>query len=232
MAEDVDQAGARVYLEGVQLRRGRETNLSIERVSLAEIELVDVGHAYSDNGVSVKVVGGRATIFSGASSANRLSYEVSDGGNLLVRDMWYEGQAPNGFASVHGRAMFTMQGSRVASPADGIVPAFRFADLDGRVALLTTHIDDRVVVEGDASRAEVLALGAFREYRDSAFVSRAEAPAGAARPRAAPLLPAASSSRFLASGRRRRVVSAGERPHSRQRQPRRRVRAAPPRACA
>lgn len=180
VAGDVDQAGARVYLEGVQLRRGRETNLLVERISRAGIELVDVGHAYSDNGVSVKVAGGRATIFSGASSANRLSYEVSDGGSLLVRDMWYEGQAPNGFASVHGRAVFTMQGSRVASPADGAVPAFRIADLDGRVALLTTHIDDRIVVEGDGSRAEVLALGAFREYRDSPFLSRRAASPGRA----------------------------------------------------
>jgi hypothetical protein len=180
VAEDVDQEGARVYLEGVQLRRGRETNLLVERISRAELELVDVGHAYSDNGVSVKVAGGKATIFSGASSANRLTYEVSDGGSLLVRDTWYEGLAPNGFASVHGRAVFTMQGSRVASPADGVAPAFRITDLDGRVALLTTHIDDRIVVEGDGSRAEVLALGAFREYRDSPFLSGPPASSGRA----------------------------------------------------
>jgi hypothetical protein len=177
IADDVDQAGARVYLEGVQLRGGREANLVIDRTARAEIELVDIGHAYSRDGVSVKVLGGHAAIFSGASSGNRLSYEVAEGGGLLARDLWYEGDAPAGFARVQGRATFTLQGSRVASPAGGPVPAVSIVDLDGRVAILTTHIDDRIAVEGKGSRAEVLALGALREFHESAFFSNSATPA-------------------------------------------------------
>jgi hypothetical protein len=49
-------------------------------------------------------------------------------------------------------------------------------DLDGRVAILTTHIDDRITVEGEGSRAEVLALGALREFHESEFFSSSATP--------------------------------------------------------
>lgn len=177
VVDGLDQDGARVYLEGVQTRAGVETNLFVDHLNRANVELTDFGHAYSAKGVSVKVLGGAATIFSGASSGNMLSYEVADGGALRLRDLWYEGDAPGGFASIHDRATFTIQGSRVAMPADRPSAAFHIANLDGRVAILTTHIDDRIAVSGNGSRAEILGLGIFREYHESAYVADTSRPA-------------------------------------------------------
>ena len=113
----IRKGGGGFYLEGVQTRAGVETNLFVDHLSRANVELTDFGQRIR-RGVSVKVLGGAATIFSGASSGNMLSYEVADGGALRLRDPWFEGDAPGGFASIHYCATFTIQGSRVAMPAD------------------------------------------------------------------------------------------------------------------
>jgi hypothetical protein len=127
--------------------------------------------------VSVRILGSKATIFSGASSENGLSYEISDGARVVARDLWYEGEAPRGFAHVHHGAAFTMQASRIASPADGARPAFSVTDLNGSVTLLSNHVDDRIVVGGSGSRGALLGLGTLREYRESdSLVDAAEPP--------------------------------------------------------
>jgi len=179
VVDTIDQPGSRVYLDGVQTRGGTESNLFVDHLSQTDVELTDFGHAYSPQGVSVKILGSKTTIYSGASSVNGLSYEVSDGAKVLLRDLWYEGDAPRGFAHVHDRATFTMQGSRISSPVDRARPAFAIANLDGRVSLLTNHIDDRIVLTGNGARAEVLGLGTFREYRESEYFNNASAPPAA-----------------------------------------------------
>ena len=143
----------------------------------AVLELIDFGHETSRDGVSVKVLGGKMTIFSGASSSNGLSYEVSDGAKAVVRDIWYENDAPRGLVSVHGQARFTLENSRAATVPDGTVPAFRIENLNGRVAMLLNHIDDRIVITGNGTSAAVLGLGTLREYRESAYFENTTAPA-------------------------------------------------------
>jgi hypothetical protein len=176
VVEGVDQARARVYLEGVQTWHGAATNVLLDHLRNAVTTLTDFNHSDNRSGVSVKVLGSRMTLFSGSSSANALSYEVSDNADVVVRDTWYESDTPGGFVSVHDRATFTMQSSRVATGAESLVPAFRVENLDGRVAMLSNHIDDRIAITGNGVRGSLLALGTIREYRESPYFENTTAP--------------------------------------------------------
>jgi len=170
VAANVDQKDARLYFEGVQLSGSIEVGLHVDRLRQTSVDFVDAGHG-SAQGVSVKVSDARATIYSGASSNNALSYDVTDGGDLLVSDMWYEGNATIGLARIRGTANFTMRGSQLAVPADRATAAFDVADLKGTVTLLVDGIDDRIAVSGQSAGGRVLAVGLMRPYRTSAFVT-------------------------------------------------------------
>jgi hypothetical protein len=176
IVEGVDQRRARLYLEGVQTRSGSESNLFVDHVHQASVQATDFGHAYAPKGVSVKVLGGTLRIFSGASSGNSQSYEAADGASVVLRDLWYEGDAPHGFATVHDQASFTLQASRVASPATPNVPAITVSNLSGRVSILTTHIDDRIALVGNGAHANVLGLGTLREYQETNYFENSAAP--------------------------------------------------------
>jgi pectate lyase-like protein len=168
LVSNVDQKGARVYLEGLQVSSAVEACLDIDGIHESSIDLVDMGHGTTP-GVAVRVTDARATIFSGASSNNALSYDVSKSGDLLVSDMWYEGDTTAGFARVRGSGRLTMRGSRIAVPADRPTPAIDIADLQGAVTLLTDSVDDRIGVSGQSAKGQVLALGLSRGYRSSPF---------------------------------------------------------------
>jgi Pectate lyase superfamily protein len=176
VVDGVDQAGARVLLDGLQLRSGKESNLLLNHLRETSVHLIDLGHGASPEGVSVKLAGSSMTIFSGASSNSGLSYEASEGAKAVVRDMWYEGNAPRGFLSVHDDASFTLQGSQVATPADGGIPAIRMSRLNGGVAILTIGLSDRIAISGSGAAANLLGLGIFREYHESNYFENATAP--------------------------------------------------------
>jgi hypothetical protein len=188
LVEGADQAGARVYMQQAQLRAGRTADLFVDGIDHTQVQLENFGHAYSPDAVAVRVTGGplsaagrattgRTSIYSGASSGNRTSYEVSDGATVLVRDLWYESGAGPGFARIRGRATFTLDGARVSSPA-GEAPAVDVAGLNGRVAVLATHFDDRIVWSGDGQRGEMLALGNVAERLAEASARNDTAPSG------------------------------------------------------
>ena len=185
--EDVDQAGSRVYMGQAELRAGKRTNLFINGLDHTKVQLEDLGYAYSPDAVSIKVIGGplsaggkvtegRTNIFSGASSGNRISYEVSGGAKVLVRDLWYESGAGPGFANIHDRALFTIDGSRIASPADGTLPAFNIINLAGRATILSTDLDDRIAISGNGARASVLCLGVMAERKSSNYLLNSASP--------------------------------------------------------
>jgi hypothetical protein len=168
---NADRPGSRIYMQGVQLRAGKVTDLHVDGVDHAYLQLEDFGQAASPDGRAIVVRGGperragrpatgRVSIFSGASSRNRLSLDLSDGGMLLVRDVWYESRGA-GYAHVRGRATFTADGLRVASTANQSPPAFDFSALAGTAAVIATHFDDRIAVSGDGREARVLALSVF-----------------------------------------------------------------------
>jgi hypothetical protein len=170
VVSNVDQDDARIYLEGVQASYASVTGLQIEHLSKAPVDLVNLGHGYT-SGVSMKIADARATIYSGASANSALSYDVGDGSDLMVSDMWYEGDTSRGYARVHGSGHFTMRGSRVAVPSDRSIPAFDVVDLTGDVTLLLDSIDDRIGVTGRSATGRFLGIGLTREHRTSAFLT-------------------------------------------------------------
>jgi hypothetical protein len=176
VVDGVDQSGGRVFLDGLQVRAATESNLFLNHLRQTSVQLVDLGHGASTQGVSVKLAGSAMTIFSGASSNNGLSYEASEGAKAVVRDMWYEGNAPRGFIHVHDDASFTLQASQVATPADGNIPAIRISNLNGRVAILSIGLSDRIAIRGTGAGANLLGLGVFREYHESDYFENATAP--------------------------------------------------------
>ena len=189
VVQNVDQVGSRVYMDQVQLRSGKRTNMSVEGLDHTHVQMEDIGFAYSPDAVSIMVrggplsasgakTGGRTNIFSGASSGNKISFDVSGGARVLARDLWYESGAGPGFARIHDRALFTTDGARISSPVNGSPPAFDITDLHGRVAIVSTHIDDRIAVSGDGSQAMVLGLGIFAEWKQSQYFLNRALPTG------------------------------------------------------
>jgi hypothetical protein len=172
VADAVDQPGARIFLGQTELRSGAQAHLLVDGLDYAKVDVRNFGSAYMNSGVSVKVVGGfkaangapaggRTAIFSGASSLNPMSYEVTNGGQLLVRDMWYETSSNDpGFVNLDSTTgSFTLEGSRIALPADQSPPAIVVNGFRGKAAFLTSELDDRIVISGDGSRTNVLGLG-------------------------------------------------------------------------
>jgi hypothetical protein len=170
----VDQPGSRVSLNAVELREAETHNLLVRSAMNVDVQLIDLGHALS-KGPSIHVNAGRVNVFSGASSNNWLSYDVTGGARVVVRDIWYEGSAAGGFAAIRGRADFTMQGARVATTGRH-PPSFEIRDLDGRVTLLTTNLDDRIASSGDGERASFLGLGILRDRQSPSYFSTTAVP--------------------------------------------------------
>jgi hypothetical protein len=172
--EDCDQLGARIFLEQANMTSGTEAGLLVERLENADVSLHNINHG--DCEVGVKVVGGkraaaggkaagRVVIFSGASSNNRLSYDVTEGGRLLARDIWYEsGQQPR-FVRLRGSGSFTLHGAKVAVGGQGDQPAVELDGFQGQAAFLTTVFigpemrPAKVLVTGNTKAADLLVLG-------------------------------------------------------------------------
>lgn len=164
-----DQSGSRVYLNQVQLDGATTANLHVSGVDRLLVDARDIGHAQT-GGTSIVVVGGplaaagstssaKVNIFSGASCcASGEAYSLSNGGRLLVRDMWFEaggGTAP--WARLSGRGTFTLAGSRVAISA--AQPALSANGFIGRASILASAIDSGISLSGNAAGAAVYAAG-------------------------------------------------------------------------
>ena len=171
-----DQPGSRVFFDQVQVDGAKEVGYLVNGVERSQVQLRDCGH--SGNKIGVKVVGGpllrkgqtaggRIVILSGASSSNDLSYEVVDGGRLLVRDIWYEtGDRPR-FMHLTGQGEFTLHGSNVAHPRKHGEPGVEIDGFRGRVSFLGVCFTQvggdeglpALVVKGQSPQTKVLALG-------------------------------------------------------------------------
>ena len=168
--DGIDQPASRVYMQQVQLGQSRAANLLVDGLDYTNVDLRNIGHANSQAGVSIKVVGGglaaagvphggKTNLFSGASSNNAQSYELSDNGRLLVRDIWYETGSPTGYLRLLGDGTFTLHGSEVALPAFQNPPAAELVNFRGSATFLTSGFQDRIVTRGDSSGLRVLVLG-------------------------------------------------------------------------
>lgn len=138
MIENCEQPGGRVFMEQVQVASTTEVGLQVEGVKRSRVELHDIGH--SGARLAVRVHRARVFIFSGASSNNHLSYEVTGDGELLARGIWYESGQYLGFLRLTDSGNFTLHGAQVAVFGSEEVPAFQIDGFRGKVAIISADI--------------------------------------------------------------------------------------------
>ena len=180
--EGCDQPNAKIFIERGNVSSAKQVGILAEKIANIDISLHDFNH--SDCDVGVKVIGtnakteGRFVIFSGASSNNRISYDVTDGGKLLARDIWYEsGQFPQ-FISLTGKGTFTLHGAIAAvASKEGVMP-IELDNFDGNFSLLTTilvgtnYVPATVLLKGDGENMNVLLLGTQFGIGENYFINQ------------------------------------------------------------
>ncbi len=106
-------------------------------------------------------------IFSGSSSNNELSYDVEDGGRLLVHDIWYETNEFPRFMQCRGSGSFTLNGAMIATAQKAGIPAFEFDDYQGQSDVSDQHPAQQLPErahrdEGPRGEHERAAAGRFK----------------------------------------------------------------------
>lgn len=176
VVEKCDQPGSRVYLEQLNVDAAQRVGFMVDGVEHANVELRNMNHGGCDLGVRVRggarlstgrVAPGRVAIFAGSSSNNRLSYDVTEGGRLLVQDIWYESGSQPRFMRLTGAGELTLHGAIMACalPKSEGEPAIELNDFSGRLAFLNVQWSGggdsmRLVCRGEGKNTKVLALGA------------------------------------------------------------------------
>jgi hypothetical protein len=169
----IDQPGSRVFVHGSQMgadNLAANANLFYDGLDYTVLDAEDTSHA-SSAGTGVKVVGGplaaagtpaggMVRFFSTSGGGEKLPYSVSNGGTLLVRDDWSESQGP-AFANISGRAQVTFDGvwANLHGNVGQTIPGVSISNLIGKVSILTGQPQDRTVVSGNGSQAQVLQAG-------------------------------------------------------------------------
>ncbi|GBC95671.1 hypothetical protein HRbin16_01463 [bacterium HR16] len=165
VVQNVDQRGARFLADQLNVSGAQQAGILVNRLRNTQVHFFNLNHAECKVGVKVAGVE-HVVIFSGASSNNELSYEVTDGANLLVRDIWYESGTQPRFIVFSDAGNFTMHGARIACASKSEKPpVVEIQDFRGKIAFLTTDFtnwsDNRKVhVKREAKGVQVLLLGA------------------------------------------------------------------------
>lgn len=163
----VDQAGARVALDQVAVRQMTEATdggLYVDGLAQARVQATALYHT-DNRATSVRVRGGggvsKVNVFGGLSTNNFNAYEVTDGGDLFVQGMWYEGRSEQ-FLKLRGSGRFTLQSSNAAPdgyprhdhPTLGAVDVVGF---NGVASFVSTQIRGFALAGGDASTEMLIA---------------------------------------------------------------------------
>jgi hypothetical protein len=163
---------ARVFGEQLNVS-AVETGLTVTDGPYGQVLLHDFEH--SGCKIGVKVDGGgqkykaiRVLILGGASSSNGLSYDITRGGYLLARDIWYEsGQEPR-FMRCTDSGTFTLDGANVAHPHKKGEPGIEIDGFRGCLTFIGTTFTDvsstpgefpGIIVRGESPETNVLLLG-------------------------------------------------------------------------
>jgi hypothetical protein len=99
---------------------GGQTGLLADR--LAHCHIFSWDGAFSGLQSAIKIIGpgkpsqGLVSIYSGATSDNVITHEVSNGGIVYVADEWYEGRIKSIFAKLSGASTFVTSGCHIAVP--------------------------------------------------------------------------------------------------------------------
>jgi hypothetical protein len=168
---NADQPGSRIYLQEFNQIGGQTGLLSNQ---LNHTLVLGFSAEFSGLKKAISVVGGpfaaagkpaegRTIIYSGAESNNSLSHEVTNGGNLLIQDTWYEGGVKSTYAKLTGKGIFTAAGDMIAVPQHTDAPAVLIHDFSGKASFIANDFSDRFAVSGNSSGSKILALGTMAE---------------------------------------------------------------------
>jgi hypothetical protein len=182
---NVDQKGARVFMQQAEVHNN-QTNLSVN--GLDHTLVVAHSSGFSNGSVnSIEVIGGslaqagtpqegRTIIYAGAESDNTISHQVTKGGNLLIRDMWYESGSSGQYLVLPGSGIFTAEGCHATSPQSMSVPQLLLNNFNGRAVITTTNLSNDVVVKGNGSKTSFLSIANLSDR--SSYLTNTTSPAG------------------------------------------------------
>jgi len=182
LISNADQKGARVYLQEFIQMGGKQGLIANQ---LDHTTVLGYNVEFSGLQKAVNVIGGRfaalgrltegrTIIYSGAESSNRISHEVSNGGNLTVQDTWYEGGNKSTFANLSGNGFFIADGDRISTPQQTEVPSVVMKNFTGKAVFMASDFNDRFAVSGNGSSAKLLTIGLMTE--DYPFVADTTSP--------------------------------------------------------
>ena len=169
-----DQSRASIWMDQVDVRYQAEAGFKMSELSRARIHLGSCYHSLSRIGVQVvgrhgAAGGSLVALFGGASSDNEISYDISDGGRLLVQDTWYETRMPDRprFMSCTNAGSFTLHGGNIAPLYSELEPPpLLIEGFQGQLSFLNTILtfpNTRVVTRGDGKKTKLLLLGVLSE---------------------------------------------------------------------
>ena len=139
--------------------------------------------------MGVKIVGGplaaagnpqtgSVNIYSGLSSNEMLPWDVSGGGKLLVRDVWYEGSPSPAYLHLTGSGTLTMEGLMVAySLINQSTPTFDINNFKGNATFINDYTSGNWAVSGDGTQARVLGVGLNEITPTTTYFSNNASPA-------------------------------------------------------
>jgi chitodextrinase len=163
--DNADQSGARIFMEQTNLTRGQNASLLVDQLDNTQVELHDFylsGTLTSPatTGTALRVVGGpsaaggaplggQTMVYAGAASDNYSTFEVINGGQLLVDDLWCEGPTAPLFAHVANNSVFTVDNCRMALPSTAY--SVRVDNLSGKATVLNNQPDAPVGMFGSGN---------------------------------------------------------------------------------
>jgi hypothetical protein len=181
-ADNTDQPGSRVFMFGGVLSDGKNSNLFADGLDHTAFDAEDIAYIGMRGGVDIRVVGGplaaagnpqegKVAIYSAGSGGDQ-SYtsniDVSNGGRLLSRDSWFDGEpaASAGLPYLHiTHGTVTLDSDHIwinQTEKSQTRATLDISNLIGKVTVLNTDIGGSVVISGNGSKAQVAGIGLVR----------------------------------------------------------------------
>lgn len=165
---NVDQANSRIFMHELEANlnpNGLFVNGLDNTLVLAYNSRFSqtTGKAINVVGGSLSVSGnpqqGKTIMYGGLEWENNLSHEVTNGGNLFIRDVWYESGHNGPYLNLPGKGIFTVEGSSDASPMATSTPQISISNFSGKATFINNYFQDRMAISGNGSETKFLGLG-------------------------------------------------------------------------
>ncbi|RYE14985.1 MAG: hypothetical protein EOP34_04835 [Rickettsiales bacterium] len=162
-----DQVGSRIFSNKSE-SHNNNVNYAVNGLDNTLVLLTNAGYTQAIE-KAITVIGGplaaanhpvqgRTVIYAGYAFNNTVTCEISNKGNLLIRDAWYESRYVNQFLNLVNSGIFTIEGSHIQNHAPSKISSF-----SGNVTLLNSYISDKILTSGNATNIKLLGIGMHSE---------------------------------------------------------------------